>query len=247
MKVDLHCHTRFSPDSTTSPDVLVERAREADLDRVAVTDHGEIEGALRARSADPELVIVGEEIRCADRTEVIGLFLRERIPEGLPLEETVARIRDQGGVVYVPHPFAYLTRAGPRGLRAIWMADAVEGFNARAFWPAWNRRAVRAATRWGLPVGAGSDAHFPGEIGQAYTEMPAFLTADEFRENVPAAHPVGLAVSPPTVHLASAALKLTAPLRPSPGTSAQKETAGARVASVRDASSADLFLPGRSG
>lgn len=208
MKVDLHSHTSFSPDSTTSPAVLVERAREVGLDRVAVTDHGDIEGAVLARSLDPELVIVGEEIRCRDRTELIGLFLRERVPMRLPVEETAERIRDQGGLVYVPHPFAYLTRPSRRARRAMEVADVIEAYNSRAFWPAWNRRAREHGRRDGVAVGAGSDAHFPWELGQAWTEIPAFRTREEFRSVLPEARAVGVAKSPAAVHLASAALKL---------------------------------------
>src|SRR5689334_6323857 len=108
LRVDLHSHTWYSGDSLTSPETLVRRARAAGLDRIAVTDHGAIEGAFAARGFDPELVIVGEEIRCGCGTDVIGLFLQELIPVGLSLRETASRIREQGGVVYAPHPFAYL-------------------------------------------------------------------------------------------------------------------------------------------
>ncbi len=207
LRVDLHCHTSFSPDSTTSPARLVERARQVGLDRVAVTDHGEVEGAILARRLAPELVIVGQEVRCADRTELIGLFLRERVPPGLSLEETAARIRAQGGVVYLPHPYAYLTWPNRRAERALALADAVEAFNARAFWPSWNRRARRAGADAGLPLGAGSDAHFPGEVGRAYTELPDFDGPAAFRAALASARPVGRSLSSPAVHVASAVLK----------------------------------------
>lgn len=208
MKVDLHSHSSFSPDATTSPALLVERAREVGLDRLAVTDHGEIEGALLARSLDPELVIVGEEIRCRDRTEIIGLFLRERVPQKLSLGETAERIHDQGGVVYVPHPFAYLTRPDRRAARAMAVADVIEGYNSRAFWPAWNRKAREHGRSRDIAVGAGSDAHFAWELGQAWTEMPAFRTVEEFRSVLPEARPVGVDLSPAAVHAASVVLKL---------------------------------------
>lgn len=207
IKVDLHCHTRHSPDASTSPGELVERTREAGLDRVAVTDHGEIDGAFEAAALDPERVVVGEEIRCACRTEVIGLFLKSRVPTGLPLEETVERIRDQGGVVYVPHPFAYLWRPGGRARRCLAHADAVEVANARAFVPVWNRRAARAARDRGLPGCAGSDAHFPRELGRAYTRMPSFADAASFRRALAVAEPVLESTTGPHAHLASVARK----------------------------------------
>ena len=207
IKVDLHCHTRYSPDASTSPRELVERTREAGLDRVAVTDHGEIDGAFEAAALDPERVVVGEEIRCACRTEVIGLFLKRHVPTGLPLEETVERIRDQGGVVYVPHPFAYLWRPGGRARRCLVHADAVEVANARAFLPVWNWRAARAARDRGLPGCAGSDAHFPRELGRAYTRMPSFADAASFRQALAGAEPVLESTTGPHAHLASMARK----------------------------------------
>ncbi|MGH7540129.1 MAG: PHP domain-containing protein [Gemmatimonadota bacterium] len=208
LRVDLHSHTRHSPDAGTSPADLVERAREVGLDRIAVTDHGTIEGALRAREAAPDLVIVGEEIRCACRTELIGLFLTESIPMRLSLEEVVERIRDQGGVVYAPHPFAYPRSAVSRGRRALAVADIAEVVNARAFLPIWNHAAGRAARKRGLAPGAGSDAHFPGEIGRAYTKMPAFRSAAEFLTAASEARPVSRMTSSPLVHVASMSLKI---------------------------------------
>lgn len=236
LNVDLHLHTRYSPDAVIPPDELVERAVEVGLDRVAVTDHGEVDGALEARARHRERVIVGEEVRCACRTEVIGLFLSRRIPDGLPLEETVERIRDQGGVVYVPHPYAYAWRAGARAHRALPRADVVEVANARAFLPWWNRRARRAARELGLPGCAGSDAHFPREMGRAFTRMPAFDGPDAFRRAVRRAEPVLRRITGPTGHLESMLHK------------------GARLAAdaiIPDGGGADrrraLPLPGRGG
>ncbi len=207
LQVDLHSHTRFSPDALTEPHELVERAQEVGLDRIAVTDHGTIEGALVARDAAPDLVIIGEEIRCRCRTELIGLFLRERVPQRLRLEETVERIRDQGGIVYAPHPYAYARQALRRAHRALSVADVVEAVNARAFLPAWNHAAARAARRHGIPAGAGSDAHFPFEIGRAYAWMPEFATADDFRAALRSARPVRTRGSSPLLHVASLGLK----------------------------------------
>lgn len=203
LNVDLHLHTRYSPDAVTPPGEVVERAVEAGLDRIAVTDHGEVDGALEARARHPDRVIVGEEVRCRCRTEVIGLFLSRRIPDGLALEETVERIRDQGGVVYVPHPYAYAWSATSRAARALPRADVVEVANARAFLPWWNRRARRAARDRGLPGCAGSDAHFPREMGRAFTRMPAFEGPESFLRAVSGAEPVLMRVTGPAGHLES--------------------------------------------
>lgn len=203
LNVDLHCHTRHSRDAVTPPLELVERAAEAGIDRVAVTDHGRIEGALEARARHPRRVVVGEEVRCACRTEVIGLFLDSRIPQGIELEEAIERIRDQGGIVYAPHPFAYPLGGGSRAGRLLERADVVEVANSRAFLPWWNRRARRAAEERGLPGCAASDAHFPRELGRAFTRMPAFDGPDAFLDAVATAEPVLRRVTGPVGHLES--------------------------------------------
>jgi predicted metal-dependent phosphoesterase TrpH len=207
VRVDLHSHTKYSRDGHSSPESLVRAARAAGLDRIAVTDHGTIEGALRARDLDPDLVIVGEEIRCRCRTELIGLFLHEAVPQRLPLEETVSRIREQGGVIYAPHPYAYARRALTRARRALDAADVVEAVNARAFLPPWNRAATRAAEARGIPIAAGSDAHFAFEIGRAFAEMPAFDDAEGLLEALPGSRPIQRARSGPGLHVASFGLK----------------------------------------
>jgi len=207
LQVDLHSHTNRSQDGVTTPEELVERARAVGLDRIAVTDHGTIDGALRARETGGRLVIVGEEIRCRCRTELIGLFLTERIPMNLPMEAVIERIADQGGVIYAPHPFAYATRPCRRARLALSVADAVEVLNARAFLPWWNRAAARAAAEIGLPALAGSDAHFPFEIGRAFVRMPAFDDAAQFRRALPEAHPFLRDLSSPLLHVASMGVK----------------------------------------
>lgn len=207
LRVDLHTHTHHSPDATLAPAELVERALDAGLDRVAITDHNTLDGALEARLRYRDQVIVGEEIDCRCGLDIIGLFLTERIPPGLALEEVVERIRDQGGVVYAPHPYAYAWRPSWYGARALRVADLVEGFNSRAFLPMWNRRAMESARAAGVPIGAGTDAHFPWEVGRAYTEMPAFNDAREFLTAARAARPVGVTTAGPLVHVASMTLK----------------------------------------
>lgn len=207
LRADFHAHTLYSEDAVMSPAELLDRARRAGLDRIAVADHGTIEGALAARRLDPARVIVGEEIRCSDWTEVIGLFLTRPVVPGQTLEATVDAIRTQGGVVYIPHPFAYLTRAGERVRRCLQFADCLEVHNARAFWPEWNRRADRAARSSGLARCAGSDAHFPDEVGRAYTEIGSFRTAAELRERLATARPGRRELSSPLEHVRSFGVK----------------------------------------
>lgn len=203
MRIDLHSHSSISPDGWLSPAKLVETAKAAGLDKIAITDHREIDGALEAFAQYPDQVIVGEEIHCERGTHIIGLFLTELIESGLSVEETVRRIRDQGGLVYAPHPFAYAWRPNSHARLALAVADVVEVFNSRAFLPAWNRRAAEAARDRGLPGAASTDAHFPWEFGRAHTELPAFSTADGFRTALKDARPVGARIGSPWLHVAS--------------------------------------------
>lgn len=203
IRIDLHLHSKASHDGWAAPLDLVAQAVEAGLDKIAITDHGEVEGALEARSRFPERVIVGEEIHCTGNTHLIGLFLEARIPHGLTIEKTADMVRMQGGVVYAPHPFAYLTRATGRAERTLAVADVVEVFNSRAFVPRWNQRAARAAQRQGLPGAASSDAHFPHELGRAYTELANFSDSAGFLRAMGSARPVGVCTGSPWLHVAS--------------------------------------------
>jgi hypothetical protein len=177
IRADFHTHTCFSHDAYQTPRELVERARIVQLDRVAVTDHHTLEGALRARDLDPERVVVGEEITTRCGIDVIGLFLATRIAPRLLLERVVDEIHTQGGLVYIPHPFAYLFGARRRAERALPLADIVEVWNSRAFYAPWNRRALRAARERALPEAAASDGHFSVELGRAATVLPTFSDA----------------------------------------------------------------------
>lgn len=175
VRVDLHIHTRVSFDCRSDPGAVVRRALEVGLDRIAITDHNEIEAALALAEEFPDRIIPGEEVKTAEGVDITGLYLTEWIPKGTPARETCQRIRAQGGVVYVPHPFAGGKGGGGRILPEIEdLVDAVEAFNARLHDPSLNERAQRWARDRDLPLGAGSDAHTLGEIGHAWVEVPAF-------------------------------------------------------------------------
>ncbi|MBW3553662.1 MAG: dephospho-CoA kinase [Gemmatimonadetes bacterium] len=185
LRVDMHIHTHCSFDCRSDRDAVVERALEAGLGRLCITDHDEIEAALDLAERYPGVVIPGEEVKTAERVDVIGLFLREWIPGGTPARATCELIRDQGGLVYVPHPFAGGKGGGGRILPEIEdLVDIVEGFNARLHDQELNHRAQRWGRDRDLPLGAGSDAHTLGEVGRAWAQVPwfdlepaAFLTA----------------------------------------------------------------------
>lgn len=204
IKVDLHIHTCFSSDGTSGVEDVITTALRRGLGALAITDHCTIEGALAVQAAAPFPVIVGEEISTT-AGEIIGLYLREQVPCGLPPEETVARIHAQGGLSYVPHPFDLLRRSrlAEGALRAVaGELDGIEVLNARVLWSPHNDVARAFAFEHGLAMGAGSDAHTPQEIGQAYVEMAPFTDRDSFLAALRAGRPLG-SLSWPHVHLFS--------------------------------------------
>jgi hypothetical protein len=173
MRVDMHVHTRQSFDCLSDPIAVLETAIDRGIDRICITDHNEIDTALWMKERYPDRIIVGEEVKTAEGVDVIGLFLRERIPGRTPALETCERIHAQGGIVYVPHPFARGKGGGGRILPVIEKRiDVMEGFNARLHQPVLNERATIWARNAGLPIGAGSDAHTLREVGRAWVTIP---------------------------------------------------------------------------
>ncbi len=177
VRVDLHSHTMWSGDSTTTPDEIEQAVVESGIDVLCITDHNAVKGAQELASRLPCRVVVGEELR-THAGEIIGLFLSERIPFGTPPADAARAIRAQGGVVYVPHPFDPMRRnlaeAALDALVAEGLVDAIEVLNAKTSLSSLNRRAGEYAERFGLAAGAGSDAHVPDALGAAYVEMPDF-------------------------------------------------------------------------
>ncbi|MEA2310210.1 MAG: hypothetical protein QOE28_178, partial [Solirubrobacteraceae bacterium] len=187
--VDLHMHTDHSGDCVTPVDVLLATARDRKLGAIAVTDHNEVSGALDARAKAAEYgvkVIVGEEVKTADQGEVIGLFIEEKIPRGLTLAETIAEIKRQGGLVYVPHPFDRLHSVPDYEhlLSVVDDIDAIEVFNPRIAIPAFNEEAVRFAGKYRIVGGAGSDAHVAQGLGEVRIRMRDFDGPEEFLESL---------------------------------------------------------------
>jgi len=182
--IDLHMHTSHSWDCATDPEALLYVARKVGLTAIAVTDHNEISGALACAELADEYgiqVIVGEEVKTS-QGEVIGLFLTERIEPGLSWVETIAAIRAQDGLVYVPHPFDRLhTIPDVHLLReTIDDIDAFETYNGRLAFEQYNRDAERFARKYNLIEGAGSDAHVVQGLGTAAVHMPAWDDKESF-------------------------------------------------------------------
>jgi glycosyltransferase involved in cell wall biosynthesis len=187
--VDLHMHTDHSHDCATPVEVLLAEAADKGLGAIAVTDHNEISGALEAaeKAKDgPVKVIVGEEVKTKDQGEVIGLFLSEKIERGLSLAETIAEIKRQGGVVYVPHPFDRLHSVPDYEhlIAVLDDVDAIEVFNPRIAISEFNEEAVRFAAKYRIPGGAGSDAHVPQGLGSVRIRMRDFDGPEEFLESL---------------------------------------------------------------
>ena len=182
IKVDTHIHTSYSPDSLISPDGLLETCVRKGISCVAVTDHDTIEGALRLRELAPSRIIVGEEIHTTSG-EITGLFLRESIQPRLSPMETIERIKDQGGLVYLPHPFDGMRGSvlEKQALEEVWKnVDIIEVFNSRNAFPWSNRKALKFASEKGIAFAVGSDAHSQYEIGRAYIMIEPFDSAADF-------------------------------------------------------------------
>ena len=182
---DLHMHTHWSHDCSIEVDELLDHAEAVGLGAIAVTDHNVFGGALEAveKAAGRELIVIpGEEVKTDDQGEVIGLFLREEIPRGMTFEDTVAAIREQGGVVYLPHPFDRMHAIPfPATLhRHLHEIDVLEAYNARLLFEGYNDEALRFARKYGLPMGAGSDAHVLQGVGTGALRMRAFDGPEEF-------------------------------------------------------------------
>jgi len=183
VRVDMHSHTMWSGDSTTMPEELATSIVESGIDVLCITDHNAIAGAVELADRLPCRVVVGEELRTA-AGEIIGLFLAERVPSGIGHVEAARAIREQGGLVYIPHPFDPMRRnlAEPAlyELAELGLIDAVEVHNSKTSLASLNRRASAFAAEFDLAAGAGSDAHVPDAIGSAYVEIPDFTNAAEF-------------------------------------------------------------------
>lgn len=182
LRADLHIHTKYSFDTAISLESIIARCLKLGINCVAVADHGTIAGALKLKEIAPFPVIVAEEV-LTPIGEVMGLFLTEEVPSGLSLEEAIARIKAQKGLVCLPHPFDSL-RGIARNYQAIEKViddiDIIEAFNSRVILNRCNKKAELFARRHGLLCSAGSDAHTLHEIGHAYVEMTGFTGSTEF-------------------------------------------------------------------
>lgn len=204
LRVEFHCHTGYSADCVLSPRALVTTCRRKRIDRVVVTDHNSIAGAIAAQALDPERVIVGEEIMTT-RGELLAAYVRAEVPAGLSPDATIRRLRDQGAFVYVAHPFDRWRKGGWEEhalLEILPLVDAIEIYNSRCMSPEDNRLALEFGRQYNLLGTVGSDAHTAWELGRSTMLLPPFTGAEELRS----ALAQGVAQtrwSPPWIHLTS--------------------------------------------
>jgi predicted metal-dependent phosphoesterase TrpH len=202
--VEFHCHTVYSKDSLMSLNTLLSTCQRKGIDRVVITDHNTIAGALQVRELAPERVIVGEEIltTCG---ELLAAFVEREVPPGLFPKEAIRRLRDQGAFISVAHPYDHF-RSGHWDevdlLEIFPLVDAIEVFNARCLSPSFNQQAQAFASLHGLAGTVGSDAHAAFELGRATLQMPEFKDAQSLKEALLSAN-ARTSLSAPWVHFTS--------------------------------------------
>ena len=184
MRVDLHLHSNFSPDGRSSLDELIQRCAECGLDRIALTDHNTVEGALALAHMAPELAIVGEEAKTREG-EVIGLFITGLILPYLPAEHVMDMIHGMGGLTYMPHPLDR-RRSNFRAERIVELADRIDIIETYNAWcePAANQAAARLAGELGKVAATGSDSHAAHELGRSWMEIEDYTSPQDFLEKL---------------------------------------------------------------
>jgi predicted metal-dependent phosphoesterase TrpH len=204
ISIEFHCHTIASKDSLTRPADLVETARRKGIDRLIVTDHNTIQGALAAQLLYPGLVIVGEEIMTT-QGEILAAYVREEIPPGLSPQETIRRLKEQGAFISVSHPFDELRKGAWHEddlLEILPFVDAIEVYNSRCMFPSFNRRAKEFAEKHNIAGTVGSDAHAAFEVGRSLMLLDQFTGPEEMRQVIRRGIP-HVRWSPPWFHLSS--------------------------------------------
>ncbi len=203
--VDFHVHTVYSPDSLTTPQKLLAVCRRKKIDRVVISDHNTIRGALAAKELDPDRVIIGEEIMTTEG-EILAAFVQEEIPAGLTPQETIARLKAQDAFIGISHPFDIRRKGHWRTdqlQNILQHIDAIEIFNARCTLPYFNRQAQQFARQHNLLGTHGSDAHTAFEVGRGALYLPPFDDANTLRAALQQAISAPLQLSSPLVYIFS--------------------------------------------
>ena len=184
MRVDLHLHSHYSHDGQSSLEELIERCRECGLDRIALTDHNTVEGALALAEMAPGLAIVGEEAKTREG-EVIGLFITHRLPPYMAPEDVMDVIHAMGGLTYIPHPLdRHRSHFSPE--RIVDLADRIDIIETYNAWcdASANEAAARLALELGKAAATGSDSHAARELGRSWMEMDEYTTPADFLDKL---------------------------------------------------------------
>ena len=208
MKIDFHSHTHYSPDSNAGIEELLKSAHHNGLDKLVITDHNRLVGALEAFKLEPEFIIVGEEIRTTVG-EFLAFFVKEEVPAHLDPFKTLELLRAQDAFISVSHPMDYVRCGWPTDIlkELVPHIDAIEAGNARVFKASTNDKALAFAREHDLPITAGSDAHDPYEVGRMGMELPEFFDSMSLRKVIRQGSVFG-SVSPAWVHLFSVQAKV---------------------------------------
>jgi hypothetical protein len=205
LRTDFHCHTVYSKDSLTKPEKLIETCRQKKIDRLVVTDHNTIEGALRCKDISQETIIIGEEIKTKEG-ELLAAFVTREIPPGLSPMKAIDLLRDQGAFISVSHPFDVLRGGGWKQeslLEITPHVDAIETFNSRCMLPRFNHRARNFAMKHNLSGTHGSDSHAVFEVGRGTLLLPPFSDAQSLKRAIKNSVADQTILSSPLVHLSS--------------------------------------------
>ena len=219
-RVELHAHTYYSKDCLLEPDAIIRACREKGIDKLAVTDHNAIAGALELKKLAPDLIVVGEEVKTTEG-ELLAFFVQEWVPPGLTPQETIGRLRDQGAFISVSHPYDRLRNGAwqePALLEIIDQVDALEVFNARCVFNADNAAALALAERHDKLKTVGSDSHTVREMARAVVEIEPFDSPETFQANLSTAR-LYTTLSSAWIHWASTYAKWVRRLglKPRPG------------------------------
>jgi predicted metal-dependent phosphoesterase TrpH len=208
LKIDFHCHTHYSSDSIAKIDEILNAAHRQQLDKLVITDHNTICGAIEAHALEPDFVIVGEEVKTTSG-ELLAFFVKEEVPANLDPFKAIEELKAQGAFISVSHPMDNVRPHWPlKMLKEIApFVDAIEVGNARVFRQDANDQARNFAAAHGLPGTAGSDGHHPYEIGRMALEMDDFNDTESLRRVISSARMVGR-ISPTWVHLYSVQAKI---------------------------------------
>lgn len=211
IKADLHVHTRHSIDSYMSYQQLIEACQSKGINCIAVADHGTTLGARELSKIAPFKIIICEEVR-TPYGEIMGMFLQEDIPDKIPVDEAVRRIREQGGLICIPHPYDHVRPSAFRNARMLEeladRVDIIEVFNSRSLFPGAEKKARSLASRHNKLISFGSDGHSPSEVGYAFVEMTDFNSPQEFLKSLAGASFHGRKSSP-LIHLITTTARLS--------------------------------------